>query len=309
MSDASRPFAAAADWGTSSFRLWLLARDGTVLGETRSGDGMMTARETGFEAVLERHLAEMGAPAGLPVVVCGMAGAKQGWREAAYLDVPAPLSEAISRAVRVEGAARDVRILAGIAQRDPDWPDVMRGEETQLIGTIAQGRRSGLVCMPGTHSKWVALEDGTVSRFATFMTGDTFAALSSHSILRLAIDEARKVTAEDSIFAAAVREALEEPALVSSRFFAVRAGPLLGVRDAGEGAARLSGGLIGMEVGGAQQLFGALDEVMLVASGRLGDLYRAALGEAGARVINVDADEAVRAGLHQAALSIWGENS
>lgn len=303
------PFVAAVDWGTSSFRLWLLARDGSVLAESRSDDGMMSARETGFAAVLDRHLAEAGAPENLPVVVCGMAGAKQGWREAAYLDAPAALDDLAAAAISVEAGGRDVRILPGICQRDAEWPDVMRGEETQLLGAAAGGLSTGLVCMPGTHCKWVSLSGGTVARFATFMTGDIHAAIAGHSILKLALEGWPEARAEDPVFAEAVTFAAERPELAAARLFGIRAGPLLGLRDGGEGAARLSGTLIGMEIAGARGRFGAAGAVTLVASGRLGRLYDVALRAAGLGVQAVDADLAVRAGLLRAAQALWEEQS
>src|SRR5690606_19488620 len=153
----------------------------------------------------------LGAPAGLPAVVCGMAGARQGWREAAYLDTPAALDRLIERAVKVEDVAREVRILPGVAQRDAEHPDGMGGEGAQLLGLAEQGTRSGLVCMPGTHSKWVALEGSRVERFATVMTGEFFAVLAGHSILKLAVGDSARVEASDPVFAQAVREAVAAP--------------------------------------------------------------------------------------------------
>src|ERR1044071_1708813 len=126
----------AVDWGTSSFRLWLVDRAGNVLGERRSSEGMMAASKLGFAALLQSHLEAVGAAPGLPVVVCGMAGARQGWVEAGYVDTPARLTSILQHAVPVPGQGRDIRILTGIAQRDPRAPDVMRGEETQLLGAL-----------------------------------------------------------------------------------------------------------------------------------------------------------------------------
>ena len=126
----------AVDWGTSSFRLWLVDRAGAVLEERRSPEGMMVASKLGFAAVLQSHLDAVGAGNDLPVVICGMAGARQGWVEAGYIDTPAQLASILARAVAVPGLSRDVRILPGIAQRDPNAPDVMRGEETQLLGAL-----------------------------------------------------------------------------------------------------------------------------------------------------------------------------
>src|ERR1044071_5137604 len=97
---------------------------------------MMVAGKLGFAAVLQSHLEAVRAAPGLPVVVCGMAGARQGWVEAGYVDTPARLASILKHAVAVPGQGRDIRILPGIAQRDPRAPDVMRGEETQLLGAL-----------------------------------------------------------------------------------------------------------------------------------------------------------------------------
>src|SRR5258707_14836401 len=154
----------AVDWGRSSFRLWLIERAGSVLAERRSGEGMMAAAKPGFATVLQSYLDAGGAANDLPVVICGMAGARQGWVEAGYIDTPAHLAFILERAVPVPGQSRDIRILPGIAQRDPKAPDVMRGEETQLLGALGADGEA-LVCMPGTHSKWASVRGGTVERF------------------------------------------------------------------------------------------------------------------------------------------------
>lgn len=305
MLDKAIPFVAAVDWGTSSFRLWLLSRAGAVLAETRSDEGMLKAMEVGFPNVLDYHLGVLSAPADLPVVICGMAGARQGWREAVYLDAPVALGDLVDHSVKVADAQRPVHILPGIAQRDPQRPDVMRGEETQLLGVVSRGHGSGIACLPGTHSKWVALEDGRVERFATVMTGEFFSVLAGHSILRLAVGDDPQVSADDQVFAQAVREACATPQEAMARLFAVRAGPLLSLRDPTEGAARLSGGLIGLELAAARSRFGDLSQVALVGAGRLGGLYRAALQAVDVEVVEVNADIAVRAGLHAAALALY----
>src|SRR5437763_10640358 len=144
----------AVDWGTSSFRLWLVDRAGNALAERRSDEGMMAAGKLGFAAVLQSHLEAVGAASGLPIVVCGMAGARQGWVEAGYVDTPARLASILEHAVAVPGQERDIRILPGIAQRDPRAPDVMRGEETQLLGALGvDATVDAVVWMHGTGSK------------------------------------------------------------------------------------------------------------------------------------------------------------
>src|SRR5258705_6442214 len=186
----------AVDWGTSSFRLWLVDRAGNVLGERRSHEGMMAAGKPGFATVLQSHLEAVGAAPGLPVVICGMAGARQGWVEAGYVDTPARLASILKHAVPVPGQNRDIRILPGIAQRDPKAPDVMRGEETQLLGALGiDAAGDAVVCMPGTHSKWVRTSGGSVEGFATFMTGELFGVVSR--VTNLAHPVARVVQSED----------------------------------------------------------------------------------------------------------------
>lgn len=302
-----RPAFAAVDWGTSSFRLWLMNAGGEVLGERRSHEGMAIASQAcGFQRILKSHLAELGAAEDLPVIICGMAGARQGWTEAGYVTVPA-LPDAILRgAVRVPGESRDVRILPGLANRDPAHPDVMRGEETQLLGALAglgEGRQ--LACMPGTHSKWVSLEGATVTGFSTYMTGELFDVISRHSLLShsLAGSEGMDMAA----FRTAVLKAVAEPARASNLLFAIRAGQLLEGAPADVSRARLSGTLIGLEIAGAS---GASDRpfegtITLIVSGRLGDLYSTALEALNRPYRIVDADEAVRVGLVRAAHSLW----
>ncbi|MBR1178918.1 2-dehydro-3-deoxygalactonokinase [Bradyrhizobium sp. KB893862 SZCCT0404] len=301
----TEPAYVAVDWGTSSFRLWLVDRAGKVLAERRSGEGMLAAAKTGFAAVLQTHLAAVEAPAHLPVLICGMAGAKTGWVEAGYVDTPAPLAAILKQAARVPGEARDIRILPGIAQRDAAAPDVMRGEETQLLGALGlQAAGEAMVCMPGTHSKWVRVKDGTVASFSTFMTGELFSVVSRETILSLAVANAED--AEDvSSFRAAVKAAFEAPAFAANLLFGARARQLLFGGTPAAARETLSGTLIGVEL--AAGLSGAVPEsgITLVASGRLAALYRLAFDTLSVTVQQVEADEAVRRGLSMAAAAIW----
>ena len=300
------PQFAAVDWGTSSFRLWLIGAGDVILGESRSGEGMTTARETGFAAVLEHHLHTVGAAADLPVIVCGMAGAKQGWREAGYIDVPAKLSTIADKAVRVEGIERDVRILPGLAQRDPQAADVIRGEETQLLGCSQSMKRSDcLVAMPGTHSKWVRIVRDEALGFATFMTGELFDAISKHTILSHSLKDSAGFDGADPAFTNAVYSAYREPQLSTNRLFSVRARGLLFSMTNVEAEATLSGTMIGLELAGALHSAPKDTPVILVVSGKLRGLYEAALHRVGRNFSTIDADEAVRQGLTQSARAIW----
>jgi 2-dehydro-3-deoxygalactonokinase len=296
----------AVDWGTSSFRLWLIGKDGSVLAERRSGEGMTTAARTGFADVLASHLSALAAPAGLPVLICGMAGAKQGWIEAGYLDTPAALAAIPAAAVRIPGLDADIRILPGLAQRDAAAPDVMRGEETQLLGAASElGSGDHLVCMPGTHSKWVRLSGGKVEGFSTFMTGELFEAIAKNTILSHAVADAGAISGDNPAFRAAVARMVTNPALATSQLFSVRAGSLIAGLSPEDAKGRLSGTLIGLEIAGALSLVAAGTPVALVVSGGLGALYKEALAAAGITPSIIDADTAVRNGLAAGAKALW----
>ena len=293
------------DWGTSSFRAWLFEADGTVLNEVRAPDGLLAVGERNFAEVLEAHLATLGADGATPAVLCGMVGSRTGWHEADYLDAPVALRDLGPLATPVDHPSRPVHILPGIAQRSDAEPDVMRGEETQLLGVVAEGHRSGLVCMPGTHSKWVRLADGTVEGFSTFMTGELFALLRERSIFAKAVEGAARVDGQAGAFRRAVRRALDEPNRATNALFGVRAGWLLHGREPGEQLATLSGLLIGLELSGAAARWGALDGCVLLADGAIRDLYRSALDVAGiSGVREMAPDPCVRHGLVSAATSL-----
>ena len=295
---------AAVDWGTTRLRVWLFDRAGSVLAERRSDEGLLAARPDRFGAILERHLAELGAPPELPVVICGMAGARQGWVEAPYVIVPAAPDGIFEAAIRVPGAAREIRIVPGLAQRDETAPDVMRGEETQLAGAIDRlGPGRHLVCMPGTHSKWVLVEDRVVSAFQTVMTGELFSLLSSQSILSHAIGpDAPPVQPQSTAFRHGCASGLAQSGWIAVELFRIRAASLLAGLEPADAAALLSGLLIGTEIGACRERFGGEESpVTLIASGAMRDLYAAALAEAGMGYTAIDADEAVRDGLCAAA--------
>ena len=297
------PFCAAADWGTSNFRLWLLAADGSPLGEVRSDVGLTKVPDRNFACVLDGKLNELGAAPDLPVIICGMAGSRQGWVEAPYVETPATLNDVLLHAVRAPHSTRDVRILPGIAQNGAGQPDVMRGEETQLLGLgAAAGERT--VCMPGTHCKWVRLDGMKVTGFTTFLTGELFNLFSANSLLRHSVDPAARVAPGDADFLQACGELIAAPDQLPARLFSIRAAGLLRGLTPPRASAVLSGMLIGAEIGAARKSF-ASQRIVLVGSGRLGKLYEAALAIAGFSIEPADAENLVRAGLFAAANALW----
>jgi 2-dehydro-3-deoxygalactonokinase len=297
------------DWGTSSFRGWLMSAGGEALAESRGGEGMLHCAGAGFAPVLRDHLARLGAPAAAPVLICGMAGARQGWAEAPYLKTPTRLDALHEGAIRID-APGDIRILPGIAQARPDRPDVMRGEETQLLG-VTETDFSGLVCIPGTHSKWVRIDAGRIVEFSTYMTGELFSVIAQHSILAHAVEPAGPAPVDSRPFREGLAAAMAAPTSLTASLFRLRAAQLLDFEQRADGAARLSGLLIGTELADALHRHallgsGPLRSVRLIGAGALGRLYEAALSAQGLDVTTVDAEQASRRGLAKAATKIWG---
>ncbi|ACB96441.1 2-dehydro-3-deoxygalactonokinase [Beijerinckia indica] len=313
MIHAREPFVVAVDWGTSSLRLWVLAPDGTILAHRRSCEGMNQISTGGFETILRQHLAQFaedlgitGWPEPVPVICCGMVGARQGWREAAYLTVPQKLEALIEAAIVLTPSGLDVRILPGLACDDPRHPDVMRGEETQLLGLICEEDAvSGWVCLPGTHTKWALLEHGEITTFTTAISGELFGLLSKHSILRHTIGQASASNEPSPAFRLGLSEGQSDPGKLVSTLFSLRARHLLFSQSEKEAADWLSGLLIGCETAAVLKDIGQATVVTLVTDDKFQALYTEAITAMEHEVRFFDADRAVCAGLFHAARHIW----
>jgi 2-dehydro-3-deoxygalactonokinase len=280
----------AVDWGTTHLRAWAMGAGAGVLAEASSADGMAALAPEAFEPALLRLVGGwLQGPT--DIVACGMVGARQGWIEAAYRAVPcAPLGGPL-----VAAPARDPRlkvyIVSGLKQLAP--PDVMRGEETQIAGFLATHPGfDGILCLPGTHTKWVHVSAGEVVSFASFMTGELFDLLSRQSVLRHSTAEGW----DDDAFTEAVSDSLSRPERLASQLFGLRAGDLLGQRSAAAARARLSGLLIGAELAAARPYWLG-QEIALVGAERLMDLYSEALARQGCAPLRADATAMTLAGL------------
>lgn len=287
----------AADWGTSHLRLWVMGPNSEILARLSSDKGMGKLAPEDFEPVLLSLL--QGALVDgetLPVICCGMAGARQGWVEAPYAEAPCP-PPSVQRSIEVpvKDPRISVRILPGIMQAEP--ADVMRGEETQIAGVIAQDPGfSGVVCLPGTHTKWVAVAQGEVTGFSTIMTGEIFALLSGQSVLR------HSVTTDDwfqPAFDEAVLEVADAPERFARLLFSVRARSLVSNLPAEAAKARLSGLLIGLELSAARTYWEKGD-IVIVGADALSNAYATALGLLGQNVRQADAEELTLNGLKAA---------
>jgi 2-dehydro-3-deoxygalactonokinase len=296
---------ALVDWGTTNLRVWLTDHTGHVLAEQTTADGMGTLARDQFAGVLEQVLNELGAAPDLTVMICGMAGSRQGWREAPYASTPVGLTNLATQSVAFQSHNRLVRILPGIARKNTSRPDVMRGEETQLLGLSAVKRvENGLVCLPGTHSKWVKLQDGAVVDFVSVMTGELFALLRQQSILRHSTGPDAKVSATDPWFLEYVQIGLSKEGGLG-RLFSIRAATLLNNANEAMSSAALSGLLIGTEIRDASAILKQTGgDIHIIGSGSLSALYHAALSVAGFAPQIQDGSALVQAGLLDAANQI-----
>lgn len=289
----------AVDWGTSNLRAWGVADDGSVVASATSDKGMGKLGPAEFAPALDAVVTEIGVGSNgaLDVFVCGMAGARQGWLEAPYLEAPTDLRRLAAKAVRPQtGPALSVAILPGVCQRQ-GGENVMRGEETQLLGldSLRPGYE-GLVCMPGTHSKWARLRGTQIEGFATAMTGEVFDILKTHSVLRHSFTGEATIAERDQGFAAGAEDGLARPDDLLGQLFRVRAAALLSGRGPGWCSGYLSGLLIGTEIASRRDGLGT-EAVPLIGSAGLCGLYAQVLGMIGVAAEIIDATEAVLAGL------------
>lgn len=282
----------AVDWGTSQLRVWAMAA-GRVLAAARSDDGMGRLSPAGFEPALLRLIEPWLGAAQMRVVACGMVGARQGWAEAPYRPVPcAPVAPGALMKV-MSDPRLDVRIVPGLSQSKPA-ADVMRGEETQIAGVLATlPDFDGIVCLPGTHTKWAHLSAGEVVSFQTFLTGEMFALLAGQSVLRHSVGSEGW---DDAAFAEAVADAITSPARVAARLFGLRAEALLADLAPETARARLSGLLIGAELAAARPYWLG-QRVVIVGADALAGAYAAALAAQGVAAETLPAEAMTLAGL------------
>ncbi|SNT75483.1 2-dehydro-3-deoxygalactonokinase [Paracoccus seriniphilus] len=293
----------AVDWGTSNLRVWLMDAQNRVIAERHSDKGMSSLSAAEYEPVLLELIGPAtGSARRLDVICCGMAGSRQGWAEAPYRAVPcSPVDFLAATRVETNDPRLSVRILPGLRQDVPD--DVMRGEETQIGGFLAEKPDfEGTVCLPGTHCKWVRIRDGKVLEFRSFMTGELFALLSGASVLRHSVDTDEF---DQEHFLIAVMDALNAPQSLTSELFSLRAASLLRNVAPVATRSRLSGLLIGTELAAARSFWQDQPVAIIGASG-LGRSYQAALESQGNTAEICDVAEQTMRGLC-AARAAWKE--
>ena len=273
----------AIDWGTSSFRAYRLDAQGSIVESRASNHGILNVAPGQFPAVLDEQIRGWEEA---PIVMSGMVGSRQGWAEAPYVPCPAGFDEIAASLLEVRWCERRAWIVPGLSCRDAAGvPDVMRGEETQILGCGVEGT----VCLPGTHSKWVEVKNGRIERFCTFMTGEIYAVLKQHSILGRMMQDGPP---DAGAFAEGVRRSGEAGGLLH-HLFGVRTRGLMGELGPAASASYLSGIVIGHEL----RTFEG-EKFNLLGAPELAALYQQAAAALGIETRTLDADSAVRS-LHR----------
>ena len=306
----------ALDWGTTSLRAYLLGSTGQVLKVRTLACGIMqlpgTARlvagqwcADGFELAFDDACGDwLDANPGVPVIACGMVGSAQGWCEAPYRETPASLNAlgtALQRVRSVRGV--DLHIVPGVIQRSA-LPNVMRGEETQVLGVLQSFPQLNdcLIGLPGSHSKWVQVQDGNLVHFDTFMTGELYAAVCEHTILGRT--QQRPEQFDPAAFDRGVQVALSPDGRLGplSTLFSARTLGLTGQLSPTQQPDYVSGLLIGHELsalgGAVRERRGAapMPAIILIGNSRLCERYQRALAACGFADVRL-AEQATEQGL------------
>jgi 2-dehydro-3-deoxygalactonokinase len=261
-SAASEPALIGIDWGTSSLRAFLIDARGEVLDSAFSPEGIMQLEGKSFEAIFAKTIQSLSAQSDLPIVVSGMITSRNGWVETPYVGMPTSpdiLAQALVQHRTESGAL--IHFITGVTTEHAGGPDVMRGEETQIIGSADVGFSDGLFVMPGTHSKWVRVSDGQIDDFSTYITGELFASLKRHTILGTLMEPG---TFDKHVFRRGVDVALQPDANLLHDLFHVRTLPLMGKMKGSQASDYLSGLLIGSEIAGAVGDMASQAEVIIV---------------------------------------------
>jgi len=285
----------AIDWGTSSARAYGIDREGRIR-HTRSAPlGVQRVLDGEFSHALDA-LCGGHVPDGVPIIACGMIGSRQGWVEAPYCECPADFSAVAASLTPVPGTA--LAIVPGLICRDDDGiADVMRGEETQILGASAQGTPTRqVILLPGTHSKWAIVGPEGIEAFSTFMTGELYAVLVEHSILgRLAT-----TGSDDDALARGVRHGLRAGGALSHDLFSARTLALTDQLASSAVGDYLSGVLLGAEIAAArhwlERMRLAATRLTVIGAQPLAQKYRAALAIAGIDA-DIGAEDAAARGL------------
>ena len=275
------------DWGTSNFRAFRVSAEGHVFARCSSPQGILRVTEGDFAEALRAEVGVWLAAGEKHILLCGMIGSRQGWVEAEYLPCPVGIEELADAVVAVPFDGAKVRLVPGVIGPDAAGvPELMRGEETAAMGMLDACADGGLVCFPGTHSKWIQLSDRKIVSFTTCMTGELYGALRKCTILE------RTMTSNAAVDKTAFHDGVKrsvDPGGLLHHLFGVRTLALMRQMKEDVSASYLSGLLIGHEV---RATMPPGSHVHLVGAAHLCNLYAQVIEACGGRSTAEDEDAA-----------------
>jgi len=276
---------AYGDWGTTRLRLYRIEGGRSV----RVVEGPGIAAAVHPAEALRSAIRDLGQDTPEVIRLCGMAGARNGLLETAYASCPTDAATWAESSVSSSFDGIPLRIGTGIT----DGNDVMRGEECQVFGALQLGGTFGDIVLPGTHSKWVRIQDDRITGLQTFMTGELFALLAGQSTLKPVPsgDEAD----EEAGFEDGLWKGLDSG--LAANLFAARAAQVLRGLPGRWARGYLSGLLIGSEIFARAICAPLPSHVTLIGEAHLCERYRSALERAGVAAHMHDAQACVLKGL------------
>ncbi|HEY0661676.1 MAG TPA: 2-dehydro-3-deoxygalactonokinase [Lysobacter sp.] len=285
------------NWGSSNFRAYLIAPDGVVLDSLEAAAGVASLQRAGMIELAER--VRQRWPRIPRVYAAGMIGSNVGWTDAGYVDCPAGVDRLCDSLVPTRIGELALQIVPGLAcVRESDAaPDIMRGEETELFGLHASGRLDDapVVALPGTHTKWVRLEDGRVVEFMTAMSGEIHDRMTTAGLLASIVEGPGS---DGPAFREGVRSGAARALGLGALLFGARARVIRGALARADASSYVRGLLIGSEIADALSLFPQIRNVLtpLVGSPAVSALYAAALDELGIASRSVPSSDAIARG-------------
>lgn len=279
------------NWGSSNFRAYYIGADGSPLDEYAVAAGVVGLDRAGMTSMMREVIGRW--PGNAPIYASGMIGSNVGWTEVPYAVAPVGREGLAAGTVACLIGDVPVRIVPGVACRRSfdGMPDILRGEEIELLGLAASRGQGGLVALPGTHTKWLRLEEGRIGEFFTSMSGEIFDRLTAHGLLASIVD-GEAVDGEafrDGVAAGRARRLGLGTLLFGARALVVR-----GILSKAAAASYIRGLLIGSEIADALAVFPEIESatVPLIGNAALSRLYASALGTAGVTGEAIDSRDA-----------------
>lgn len=293
----SRPGLIGVDWGSTRFRAYLLDETGELLDSVENDQGIFRSKQATYEEILRRSCEHwLRRRPGIPVVMAGMIGSRNGWHETGYLPCPVGIHGLGAAVIQIQDVdSHPVCVVPGIsAVAANGLPDVIRGEETQLFGAADTFSADNLLaCMPGTHSKWIRFENNRITRFSTFMTGEMFAALRRCASISSMLDDC---AADSDEFMEGVGVSQRDGGLLN-HLFSIRARALTGRNGSKLNESYLSGLLIGAEIKSALELYRDVSNIAVIGGEALIHDYSLAFSGLGISASSSTAENAFIKGL------------